>query len=47
MVKHPLRTKMSTLSSVGASKSILGASVGGGGGPQGDAETILKELKQI
>ena len=47
MVKHPLRTKMSTLSGVGASKSIL--SVGGMGGGVGgaDPETILKELKQI
>jgi len=45
MVKHPLRTKMSTMSGVNASKSLLGASVG----PQSNAdpESILKELKQI
>lgn len=45
MVKHPLRTKMSTMSGVNASKSLLGNSVG----PQsnGDPESILKELKQI
>ena len=45
MVKHPLRTKMSTLSGVGASKSLLGNSVGPNSGA--DPESILKELKQI
>ena len=45
MVKHPLRTKISTMSGVNQSKSLLGASIG----PQSNAdpEKILKELKQI
>lgn len=46
MVKHPLRTKMSTMMGPGASKSILGGqSVGPNNGA--DPESILKELKQI
>lgn len=45
MVKHPLRTKMSTMSGANASKSLLGNSVGPGNG--GDPEQILRDLKQI
>lgn len=41
-VKHPLRTKMSTLSGANASKSLIG---GRSMGPDADPEQVLKDLK--
>lgn len=45
MVKHPLRTKMSTMSGANGSKSLLGNSIGPGANT--DPEQVLKDLKQI
>lgn len=45
MVKHPLRTKMSTMSGANGSKSLLGNSIGPNG--NADPEQVLKDLKQI
>ena len=45
MVKHPLRTKMSTMSGANNSKSLLGNSMGPNA--NADPEQVLKDLKLI
>ena len=43
MVKHPLRTKMSTISGATASKSLMAGSIGNAS--VSDPEQVLRELK--
>ena len=44
MVKHPLRTKMSTMSGATASKSLMAGSIGNHS--INDPEQVLRDLRQ-
>lgn len=46
LVRNPLRTKMSTMTSANASKTFVG-SMNRNGASIGDPEQVLRELKQI